>query len=367
MKPTAGPTKRLGAVLLMLTLLGAAALSAQTKTGEVVFGTRYVFKSESLAGDIPLRIHLPADYDDGKNAYPVLYMLEIANDFNFASTSADFLAACGRIPGLIVVSVDVDKITGPPAGLIAFLEKDLIPYVERTFRTQPRRLLYGHSGRSFAALFILINRPGMFADFILPGVGLTWPVEAGRLDFAAKMSGLLDKLPSFPKTMVLSLGDEKKFFSGVEHFLSVLRRKAPKDFRWTYLQYPDDDHLSTKLKTLYQGLEFIFKPGPAGDPSGEWTGEADIRTEDGSSNRLALRASLKTEGTVVTGTIGPSPDTQFAISRGERSGAEIVIEAPMPTRLYHMRLTFGWNGELAGPIDSADGKVSGTMRLRRVR
>ena len=114
-------------------------------------------------------------------------------------------------------------------------------------------------------------------------------------------------------------------------------------------------------------MEFIFKPGPAGDPSGEWAGDADIRTEDGTSNRLAIRANLKTEGTVVTGTIGPSPDTQFAISRGERTGAEIVIEAPMPTRLYHMRLTFGWNGELTGAIDSADGKVSGTMNLRRVR
>ncbi len=359
--------KRLGAALQILIMFGAAALSAQTKTGNVILGGQYVFKSKSLAGEIPVRIHLPADYEDGKNAYPVLYMLEIANDFSFASTTADFLAACGRIPGLIVVSIDVDKLTGPPAGMIAFLEKDLFPYVENTFRTQPRRVLYGHSGRSFAALFILINRPDMFADFILPGLGLTWPPEAGRLDFAAKISELLDKSASFPKTMVLSLGDEKKFLAGIDHFLSILRAKAPKDFRWVYLPYPDDDHVSTKLKTVYQGLEFIFKPGPAGDPSGEWVGEADIRTTDGSSNRLAIQARLKTDGTIVSGTIGPSVETQFTISQGERSGAEIVLDAPMPTRLYHMRLTFGWNGELSGAIASADGKVSGTMSLRRVR
>jgi hypothetical protein len=41
--------------------------------------------------------------------------------------------------------------------------------------------------------------------------------------------------------------------------MSVLKAKAPADLRWTYLQMPGDDHNSTKLKTLYQGLEFVFK------------------------------------------------------------------------------------------------------------
>ncbi len=267
---------KVSAGILGLMALAAlpAVLGAQTKTGDVVIGAQYVFKSASIEGDIPVRIHMPADYEDGKKAYPVLYMLEIADDFEFASTAADFLAACGRIPGLIVVSVDVDKLSGPPAAMIAFLDKELFPYVERTYRTLSRRVLYGHSGRSFAALFILINRPELFDDFICPGVGLSWPVEAGRFDFSTKMAELLTRAPSFPKTLVLSLGDEKKFFAGVDHFVSVLKEKAPKDFRWTYLQFPEDDHNSTKLKTLYHGLEFIFKPSPAGDPGGARSGSA---------------------------------------------------------------------------------------------
>lgn len=238
----------------------AAPHSAPVETGQVVLGTRYVFKSPSLEGNVPVRIHLPAGYEEGQASYPVLYMLEIADDFNFASTAADFLAACGRVPGLIVVSVDVDKLSGPPASMIAFMEKDLFPFVEGSFRTQPRRLLYGHSGRSFAALYILINRPELFSDLICPGVGLSWPAEPGRFDFAGKMADLLDKDASFPKTLVLSLGDEPKFFAGLDRFTSVLREKAPRDFRWTYLRFPEDEHNSTKLKTLYQGLEFIFKP-----------------------------------------------------------------------------------------------------------
>jgi len=253
----------LGLLGLALSAALPAALGAQTRTGDVVIGARYVFKSAAIEGDIPVRIHLPAGYEDGRASYPVLYMLEIADDFTFASTAADFLAACGRIPGLIVVSVDVDKLSGPPAAMIAFLEKDLFPYVEKSFRTRPRRILYGHSGRSFAALFILLNRPELVDDLICPGAGLSWPVEAGRFDFSARMAELLAGKTTFPKTLVLSLGDEKKFFAGVDHFVSILREKAPKDFRWAYWQFPGDDHNSTKLKTLYRGLEFIFKSGPA--------------------------------------------------------------------------------------------------------
>ena len=79
------------------------------------------------------------------------------------------------------------------------------------------------------------------------------------MDFSAMAEDRLAKLKTLPKSFVFSLGDEEKFFAGVERFMSVLKAKAPTDLRWTYIQMPGDDHNSTKLKTLYQGLEFVFK------------------------------------------------------------------------------------------------------------
>lgn len=249
------------AAALVLALIALSSASAQTRVGDVSIGTRFAFKSAHLEGDIPVRIHLPPGYESGAARYPVLYMLDIAGDFVFASASADFLAACGRIPGLVVVDIDVDKLAGPPQGMIAFIEKELFPYVERTYRTEPRRILYGHSGRSFAALYILLNRPELFEAFICPGLGLTWPVEKGRMDFSAMAAERLAGLKTLPKSFVFSLGNEPKFFAGIERFMAVLKEKAPADLRWEYIPMPGDDHASTKLKTLYQGLEFIFRKG----------------------------------------------------------------------------------------------------------
>jgi uncharacterized protein len=242
-------------------ILAAATLAhgAQTPAGDVSIGTRYVFTSPALTGEVPVRIHRPAAQDPGAGKPPVLYVLEIADDFVYASATADFLARCGRIPGLVVVGVDVDKLTGPPQGMIDFLDKELVPFVERTAGAGPRRFLFGHSGRSFAALFILLNRPDLFEGYICAGLGLSWPLEPGRLDFPALATARFDKLASLPKTLVFTLGDEDKFYAGIERFLAVLKAKAPADLRWTYLHLPGEDHESTKLKTLYQGLEFIFR------------------------------------------------------------------------------------------------------------
>jgi uncharacterized protein len=249
------------AAALVLALVALSSASAQTRIGDVSIGTQFVFRSAHLEGKIPVRIHLPPGYEGGMFRCPVLYLLDIAGDFAFASATADFLALCGRIPGLIVVSIDVDKLAGPPQGMIDFLEKELFPYVDRTYRAEPRRILYGHSGRSFAALFILLNKPDLFESYICPGLGLSWPVEKGRMDLSTMAAERLAGLKTLPKHFVFSLGDEPKFFAGIERFVSMLEDKAPSDLRWKYLRMPGDDHDSTKLKTLYQGLEFVFRTG----------------------------------------------------------------------------------------------------------
>ena len=55
-------------------ILGVVSLSlalAQTKVGDVSIGTKLVFKSSHLGGEIPVRIHLPSDYAKGESRYPV--------------------------------------------------------------------------------------------------------------------------------------------------------------------------------------------------------------------------------------------------------------------------------------------------------
>lgn len=249
------------ASILSLLIVWAAIVSpcdAQTKTGDIIVGTAYTFPSTALKSDVPVSVHLPRDYERGGSRYPVLYMLDFGNDFSFAGPVADFLEAAHRVPGLIVVAIAVDKLSGPPQAMLAFLEKELFPSIEKTYRTEPCRLLYGHSGRSFAALFIMLNRPELFYAYICPGLGLMDPPMPGAVDFPALAAAKLSGLSSFPKAFYFSLGDEKPFIPGVEKLMEVFRTKAPRDFEWKFAHMESDDHFSTKLRTLYEGLEFSF-------------------------------------------------------------------------------------------------------------
>jgi hypothetical protein len=57
-------------------------------------------------------------------------------------------------------------------------------------------------------------------------------------------------------------GNEPRFYPGIAHFIAMLKKDAPADFRRTYHHLRNEDHGSTKPRTLYEGLEFIFEqPG----------------------------------------------------------------------------------------------------------
>jgi len=234
----------------------------QVKTKDITIGSSYSFAPKNIEGAIDVSVHLPKDYDAASGKYPVLYLLDIEQDFVFGSAVADFLSDNDRIPGLIVVDVFLGKASGPPPALIVFLENELFPFVEKNYRVEPCRVLYGHSARSFATLYVLLNRPDLFYGYICAGLGLTSPPWTTAIDLVKLSEAKISEMKSLKKSLFFVLGNEQPFFPGVRKFMDILSAKAPKDLDWNYEQMPDDDHFSNKLKSLYHGLEFVFKGWP---------------------------------------------------------------------------------------------------------
>jgi enterochelin esterase-like enzyme len=232
---------------------------SQEKTGDVIIGTTYSFTPRNFEGQVDVGVHLPEGYDKSSETYPVLYLLDVEKDFVFGSAVADFLASNDRIPKLVVVGVFLGKATGSPPQLIAFLENQVFPFIERETRVQPCRVLYGHSARSFATLFILLNRPDLFYGYIGAGLGLTSPPWTTAIDLVQLSETKLSEMKTLKKSFFFVLGNEQPFIPGVGKLVEILKAKAPNDLDWKYENMPGDDHFSNKLKTLYFGLEHVFK------------------------------------------------------------------------------------------------------------
>jgi S-formylglutathione hydrolase FrmB len=136
------------------------------------------FHSESLGRDVNYAVQLPASYKrETSRRYPVLYFLHgmFGSEREFerrgVAAAVDKMRSGGIIGDLIIVS---------PAGGNSFymnaksgdryedaIVKDLIPYIEKTYRTvggRSGRAIQGISMGGFGALMIAFKHPEMFSS-----------------------------------------------------------------------------------------------------------------------------------------------------------------------------------------------------------
>ena len=146
---------------------------------DVVIGKYKIFHSHILNEDRLLLIHLPRDYGDTQLSYPVLYLLygqDINNYFAEAAIVTEKLGSTGEIPPVIIIGVANTnryrdnlpvKIrgrsdSGGADNFMSFFEEELIPYVDKNYRTKNFRILAGPQAGAVFGLYSLITKPGLF-------------------------------------------------------------------------------------------------------------------------------------------------------------------------------------------------------------
>jgi enterochelin esterase-like enzyme len=180
----------------------SAAIRASGATGDLRL---HEFRSRIFRNTRFLRVWLPPGYDEAENAgryYPVLYLNDGQNLFEPATAfggiewqvdeTADRLIREGAVPPMIVVGMD--NATGErireympyrsmhPRMLRVrgryypdFLMKEVMPFVERTYRvaTSPEDTgLGGSSLGALIALYTAVAQPGVFGRLLLESPSL---------------------------------------------------------------------------------------------------------------------------------------------------------------------------------------------------
>jgi tetratricopeptide (TPR) repeat protein len=68
---------------------------------------------------------------------------------------------------------------------------------------------------------------------------------------------VLKKNPDFDEYLYITLGDEPAYLESLERLENILTDKA-ENLTWTVSRRGNEDHGSVPLKSLYDGLEFIY-------------------------------------------------------------------------------------------------------------
>jgi predicted alpha/beta superfamily hydrolase len=243
----------------------------------VACGERFTLHSKILGEERTVFVLVPVSYAQGTQRYPVLYLTDAQWQFDQSRTSAAFLARNGLIPEIIIVGVANSdrtrdlyatkadfKLNGrtipfPTSGnadqFLEFLEKELIPWIESTYRTTPLRILAGHSAGGNFALHTMRVRAGLFQAIIAASPWLAW-------DDARELKQLVPLLESTEvKTRVLfvtSANEGPELKANIETLISALRAHKDGSLRWDSATYPKETHDSTVIKSYYDGLRMVF-------------------------------------------------------------------------------------------------------------
>lgn len=248
---------------------------AQTATGTpVVVGQRWQLRSQSMGDVRPYLVHRPASYDISNARYPVLVVLDGESLFQHASATADLLAAAGKIPPLLVVGIpnvdrfrDLDSTAAPgTSAFLKFIRDELLPAIDRDYRTRPYRVLAGHSYAGLFALYSLIEAPETFRGYVVMAAAFGDNPELPKT-VAAFLAAHQDRKLNAALYLATDNGTGKNL-TGAWELSSYLQDRAARllDLRFTLRTNPNESHAAVPLRSVDEGLRFVFDGWDVADP-----------------------------------------------------------------------------------------------------
>ena len=258
-----------------------AQINSQTNIGKV--DTLY---SSVLQQQRRLLIYLPPDYSTQKR-YPVCYLLDGESHFHMFTGIVHHLANYA-IPEIIVVGIvninrgkdypptyDTsfpDSANGKGEAFTAFIEQELISYIDHHYATAPYRMLAGHSLGGLFVVNTLLHHPAVFKAYIALDPSLWWDrmklVNQAQVLLTSKswqnkilFLGLSSQFPTDDIKVREALKDsatrtmDTRSVLLFKEYLSLSSRNG---LRWTSKGYADEIHGSVPLPGYYDGLRFLF-------------------------------------------------------------------------------------------------------------
>ena len=252
-------------------------------------GTKDGLYSEILGEQRDIWLHVPPDAKPYER-FPVVYVLDGGEQMRALTTVYDYYWG-NYLPKMILVGIanrenrtrdlttsDV-KIPNLESGgaekFTAFIEKELIPYIDKKYPTTPYRTLIGHSHAGLFTLNMLINHKDVFKNYIAIEPSLYWDDQK----FLKSALSKLKKEDYTGKSLFLSMAsplDRSDESIGIEevmnnpsensvlaHGILTLAKAAEKNanhgLRSSWKYYPDDLHGTLPLPSMIDGLRFMFE------------------------------------------------------------------------------------------------------------
>lgn len=252
----------------LLVLLSVSAF-AQTPVTASVYHDVHKISSKVLNEERSIWVRVPLDYQRTDEKFPVVYMLDgHAPQPSMMAGIIDQQVWGQQMPEMIIVSIQntdrtrdmtptkTDRVnSGGGEAFMKFIESEVIPLVEKNYRTQPFRIFAGHSLGGLTVVYSFVSRPDLFNAYIAASPVLHWDD-----DYVIKRAEELFKQKrDWNKTMFIGIGDEPAYTKGFNSFEKLLKKEKPKDLDFEFREFKEENHASVVLRAYYWGLRKVFE------------------------------------------------------------------------------------------------------------
>ena len=269
------------AALAAAGLVSAPALAAdESPEGRpIVIGASHMLRSSVLGEDRRINVWLPAGYAEGAARFPVLYLIDggEAEDFHHITGLASISGAYGVTREFIVIGVesgprrrfhmtppsqDADDlkaipVNGGAAEYRRFLATEVIPWVDRRYRTSSERVLMGESLGGLFTVDTLLRQPELFTGYIAIDPSLWW--GRGALVREAGLPGWRRQSP--PRDVFVVMSSQGPRTEG-----ELLRKGLETSAALNYRLMDDETHASIYHPAATRAFRALVAPPPATAP-----------------------------------------------------------------------------------------------------
>ena len=259
-----------------------------------VLGLIQEIQSAELKEKRILNIYLPENYQaTDTTKYPVVYLLD-------GSANEDFIHVVGlyqfnsfswinRAPKSIIVgiantdrkrdftyptTITEDKTAYPTTGhsdkFIAFIEKELQPFIEKQYRTTASKTIIGESLGGLLATEILLTHPELFSKYIIVSPSLWW--DNGSL--LHQSTDILQHDSTQIKGVYIGVGKEGLTPGAFPRVMEVdanvfadrLKRLNEKNLSVYFDYLPQEDHATIGHQAIFNALRWLSTAQPPPKP-----------------------------------------------------------------------------------------------------
>ena len=267
--------------------------SAQEKT-IFPFAIIEELNSQELGETRTLNVYLPQGYHpDSATVYPVIYLLDgsLYEDFPHIAGMTQFLNMYEILPKSIVVGIsnlgksryrdftypstdkrDLEDLptSGGSEKFIAYLENEVMPLIEKNYKTSSHKTIIGQSLGGLLATEILFKKPYLFDDYVIVSPSLWWDNQKmikKADDFLKDLSKRITKTKKgnaeYKKRIFVSLGEEHPVMHEVADKLvdSIKKLEETKNATIALFYEPilDQNHATILHLAVYKAFEKFYK------------------------------------------------------------------------------------------------------------